>query len=104
MTQDAGDNVTNLFVHRSAAQRYAAARPYFHPLVMARIVSVTGIARFDRALDVACGTGQSSRALLEVADRVDATDISPEMIAQAEQDARVHYHVAPAERLPFDSD
>ncbi|HTL27997.1 MAG TPA: class I SAM-dependent methyltransferase, partial [Tepidisphaeraceae bacterium] len=51
--------------------------------------------------DVACGTGQSSRALLEIAERVDAIDISPEMLAEAPADDRIHYQVAPAERLPF---
>ncbi len=57
------DGVTNLFVHRSAAQRYAAARPYFHPQVVAGVVAFTGTPRFAPALDIACGTGQSSRAL-----------------------------------------
>ena len=34
------DGVANFFVHRTAAQRYAVARPYFHPIVMQRIVEV----------------------------------------------------------------
>lgn len=95
------DGVANLFVHRSAAQRYAGARPYFHPLVMKRITQVTERSRFGRALDVACGTGQSSRALLEIASEVDATDISPEMLAEVEEHERIRTHLAPAERLPF---
>jgi len=97
------DGVANLFVHRSAAQRYASARPYFHPLVMKRIVEVTGRSRFARALDVACGTGQSSQALLEIADEVNATDISPEMLAEAKEHERIRTHLAPAERLPFEA-
>jgi len=95
------NNVYNLFVHSSAAQRYAAARPYFHPLIMRRIISYTGILRFSHALDVACGTGQSSRALVEIADQVNAIDISPAMIAEAEPHERVRYHVAPAEAISF---
>lgn len=95
------DGVTNLFVHRSAAQRYAAARPYFHPLVAARISAFTVTPRFGRALDVACGTGQSARAIADIADTVEAIDISPEMIAEAEPPPGVRYQVAPAEKLPF---
>ncbi|MCB9153636.1 MAG: class I SAM-dependent methyltransferase [Caldilineae bacterium] len=100
MQQDT-DNVTNLFVHSSAAKRYASARPFFHPLIAARIAAFTGIARFARALDVACGTGQSSRALTEIADHVDAVDVSPEMIAEAEPHERVSYHTGRAEAVPF---
>jgi len=95
------DGVTNLFVHAPAAKRYAAARPYFHPRVASRICAVTNTARFSRALDVACGTGQSARALAEVSDHVDAVDISPEMIGEAEVHPRVTYQVSSAERLPF---
>lgn len=100
MQQDT-DNVTNLFVHSSAAKRYASARPFFHPLIAAKIAAFTGIARFARALDVACGTGQSSRALTEIADHVDAVDVSPEMIAEAEPHERVSYHTGRAEAVPF---
>jgi len=94
-------NVHNLFIHSSAAQRYAAARPYFHPLVMHRITSFTGIFNFSHVLDVACGTGQSSRALADVADHVNSIDISPAMIEEAESHERVRYHVASAEAIPF---
>lgn len=88
-------------MHRPAAQRYALARPYFHPLIARKITTFTGTTRFSRALDVACGTGQSSRALAEIADRVHAIDVSPAMVAEAESHARVFYGVASAERLPF---
>ncbi|MCB9132249.1 MAG: class I SAM-dependent methyltransferase [Anaerolineales bacterium] len=95
------DNVTNLFVHSSAAKRYASARPFFHPLIAARIAAFTGVPLFARALDVACGTGQSSRALAEIADHVDGVDVSPEMIAEAEPHDRVSYHTGRAEAIPF---
>lgn len=99
--QQITNGVTNLFVHRSAAQRYAAARPYFHPLVVSRIAGFTATSRVDRALDIACGTGQSARALAAVAERVDAVDVSPEMVTEAQPHEQVRYHVAAAERLPF---
>jgi SAM-dependent methyltransferase len=95
------DPVSNLFVEATTAERYAAARPYFHPLVADRIVAFTGSPRFGRALDAACGTGQSARGIAEICDRVEAVDISPEMIAAASPHERVHYQVATAERLPF---
>lgn len=101
MAQKNLDDVHNLFVHNSAARRYAAARPYFHPQIMRRIISYTGISRFSLALDVACGTGQSSRALADIADHVNAIDVSPAMIAEAEPHERVRYEVAPAEAIPF---
>jgi SAM-dependent methyltransferase len=69
----------NYFAHESAADRYAQGRPYYHPLVIERLVKFTRIARFAHALDVACGAGQSTRALAAVADRVDAIDVSAPM-------------------------
>jgi len=97
------DGIQNLFVHRTAAQRYATARPYFHPLVMDKIVQFTKVAKFARAIDIACGTGLSSRALTEIASQVDAVDISAEMLAEAESHERICYQVSPAEHTPFDA-
>jgi hypothetical protein len=37
--------ITNFFVHRTAAQRYAAARPYFHPRVIEIIAAYIGARR-----------------------------------------------------------
>ena len=95
------DTITNYFVHRSAARRYAAARPYFHPLVARRICAVTGVSSFSRALDVACGTGLSSTALAEIAELVEAVDVSPEMVAEARPRNGLHFTIAAAEALPF---
>jgi SAM-dependent methyltransferase len=94
--------VTNLFVYESAAKRYAAARPWFHPIVAERIVQFTKIRRFAYAVDAGCGTGQSSRAIAAIADFVDALDVSPEMIAEADEHPRVRYRICPAEHLDHD--
>lgn len=91
----------NFFSSRSAAPRYAAARPYFHPLVAERICAVAGMSHFARALDVACGTGQSARALAAIAGEVEAIDLSPDMLAEAEQHERVRFQAAAAEAMPF---
>jgi SAM-dependent methyltransferase len=96
--------VRNYFVHRDAAQRYAAARPYFHPLVVARIAAFTGHARFAHALDVGCGTGQSARALAEICDVVEAIDPAADMLSEADPHPRVRYQAAAAECLPFADD
>jgi SAM-dependent methyltransferase len=95
------DAVVNHFVHQTAAARYAAARPFFHPIVIDHLVRKTGRSRFGRALDVACGTGQSAQALASIADSVDAIDVSSEMLQQAEQSDRIRYQISPAEALPF---
>ena len=60
-------STVNYFSHASVAERYAKHRPYFHPVVMERLRRFTGATKFGRALDVACGTGQSTRALAELA-------------------------------------
>jgi SAM-dependent methyltransferase len=54
------------------------------------------------ALDVACGTGQSTVALKEISSRVVGTDVSQEMLARAPREAGVRYVEAPAEDLPFE--
>ncbi len=53
------------------------------------------------ALDVACGTGQSTVALKEIASRVVGTDVSREMLARAPRETGVRYVEASAEALPF---
>lgn len=52
------------------------------------------------ALDLGCGTGLSSRAVRERADRVVAIDASLAMLRSAESLAGVSYLVAGAERIP----
>ncbi|MCA1718623.1 MAG: methyltransferase domain-containing protein [Actinobacteria bacterium] len=53
------------------------------------------------ALDAACGTGQSTVALKEIAFRVVGTDVSRKMLARAPREAGVRYVEASAEALPF---
>jgi len=55
----------------------------------------------ERALDVACGTGQSCVALRALAKRIVGVDTSPEMLAEAPVDSAIEYLEAPAEELPF---
>ncbi len=96
------EGAVNYFEHETAARRYAESRPYFHPLVVRRIRDFLELREpVPTALDVACGTGQSSVALKEIAYQIVATDVSRQMLAQAPQDERIRYLEAPAEELPF---
>lgn len=52
--------------------------------------------RYRRGLDLGCGTGNWTRALVEVCDEVTATDSSPDMIAAARRklgSAAIEYRV-----------
>ena len=92
----------NFFAFKSAAERYAAGRPYFHPFVINRFREFAAPAQpLALALDVGCGTGLSSVALTEIASRVVGIDAAPSMLAQAPRAARLAYAVAVAEQLPF---
>ena len=90
----------NFFAHKTAAERYALYRPYFHPLVIENIKSYLGPkAPVERALDVGCGTGQSTVALKEIANSVVGVDISAEMLKLAKLQLEIKYHKASAEDL-----
>jgi len=66
-----------------------------------------GVGGTETVLDVGCGTGNLTRALLErlsAAGRVEAADISPAMVSIAERkitDPRVRWHIADAAALPL---
>lgn len=84
------------------AKRYAQSRPYFHPLAIEHAVDALGIDEtIPLALDIACGTGQSSIALSSISERVVGFDVSWSMLANAESDDRVRYVLAQAEAMPF---
>ncbi len=91
----------NYFDSAWAAKRYSLARPYFHPMVIDMVRKQLGLTKVATALDVACGTGQSTLALLAVADTVTGTDLSHEMLDAAATNAAVTFLLAPAEQQPF---
>lgn len=94
----------SFFGFQTAAQRYARSRPYFHPQVMAMIRQQLGLTgRLPQALDVACGTGQSTVALAEIAQRVVGVDASGAMLAQAPVKRGIGYLQAAAEAVPLAS-
>lgn len=92
----------NHFDTLSTAERYAKGRPAFHQLVIDRISRTLQLQdKVDRALDIACGTGLSSRPLLNIAKEVHGTDHSEHMLAYARQEPRIHFQQALADNQPF---
>ncbi len=92
----------NHFAYQSAAKRYASFRPYFHPLVVEKIKAFLCLQKpVTRALDVGCGTGQSSLALTSIASEVIGVESSQAMLEEALSDRHIRYVLAPAEQIPF---
>lgn len=92
----------NFFAPRTAAERYARGRPFFHPPLVARIGELVSAGEpFPRALDVGCGTGLSTLALKEIAEEIVGVDLSIEMLSHAPKEAGLRFCLASAERLPF---
>jgi ubiquinone/menaquinone biosynthesis C-methylase UbiE len=93
----------NYFAYASAAMRYASSRPYFHSVVIDRIKAHLKLEQLlARALDVACGTGQSSLALKTICQNVTGVDVSPEMLEFARQNPGIEFLESGAENLPFE--
>ncbi len=92
----------NYFSLKTAAERYSKGRPDFHSITLKHIKDYLRLGRkLDKALDIACGTGLSTKALLEIATNVYGTDTSQEMLNFALQSDKIHYSIAPAEQQPF---
>ncbi|HVB64922.1 MAG TPA: class I SAM-dependent methyltransferase [Nitrolancea sp.] len=90
------------FSHLAAAERYAISRPPFHPLIIARIREQLELtAPLDRALDVACGTGQSTTPLRAIARHVVGADRSLAMLSTTPRDDCISYVAASAEQQPW---
>jgi len=92
----------NYFHPKTAAERYSKGRPDFHSNTIARIKNYLHLdTKLHDALDIACGTGLSTKALLEIATNVYGTDTSQEMLNFAPQPDKIHYSIAAAEQQPF---
>ncbi|HEX5171333.1 MAG TPA: methyltransferase domain-containing protein [Cyclobacteriaceae bacterium] len=92
----------NYFIPRAAAERYSKGRPDFHSNTIRHIKDYLRLEKkLNIALDIGCGTGLSTQALLEIATNVYGTDASYEMLNLASQSHKIHYSVASAEQQPF---
>lgn len=93
--------VSNPFSSEPVARRYAHGRLFYHRRALGLAAGQLGITRACLAIDVGCGTGLSSQALLELADRVVGIDTSPAMVRAAPPQPRARYLVAAAEQIPL---
>jgi ubiquinone/menaquinone biosynthesis C-methylase UbiE len=92
----------NHFITKTAAERYSKGRPNFHRNTIKHLKdNLFPGSRLDKALDIACGTGLSTEALLEIAVHVYGTDASREMLNFAAHTTKINYSVASAEHQPF---
>lgn len=92
--------VANPFRHADAG-RYARARPRYQAELLLKAADVLGLGNpVEVALDVGCGTGHSSAALLRWAKLVVALDSVYSMLEAADGCERVRYVNALAEQLP----
>lgn len=93
--------LVNYFTAPATAERYATGRPSGHARVLQVLPHIlAGHLPVARALDVGCGTGHSTRALLPYAQEIMGIDASSEMLAQAECLPRLQYRKGYAEALP----
>lgn len=97
----AATEVVNYFTGPDAARRYARSRPGGHEHVLEVLREVLAAELpVARALDVGCGTGHSTVALLPYARAIVGIDASSEMLAQVTPDPRITYRKGYAEDLP----
>jgi SAM-dependent methyltransferase len=94
--------VTNYFARATVGERYARSRPVYQPHAVRQIAHrLRLIEPLARALDVGCGTGNSSRALADIARIVVGTDASQTMLGAVAPADQICYVESLAEMLPF---
>lgn len=92
----------NYFGKGMDAERYAKARPYIHPTAVERFHCFAGIdAPLPLALDIGCGTGQSTIVLTSLAKRIIGIDPSADMLRHATRHPDLIYAQSAAEAIPF---
>lgn len=95
-------SIVNYFTEPAAAVRYAAHRPRAQSRVLGLVAeALHGELPVERALDVGCGTGHSTIALVPYAKQIIGVDPSSVMLAQAPPHPHVTYRKGYAEALPF---
>lgn len=93
---------TNYFATREVAERYARSRPDAHPQALELVRDWLQLAPpLELGIDVGCGTGLSTTALLRLCRRVIGFDASEGMLAQAPPTEGISWQRAAAEALPL---
>ncbi|ESP05111.1 hypothetical protein LOTGIDRAFT_227806 [Lottia gigantea] len=93
-----------LFEAAKHAELYAKFRPKYDQDVFDAILNFCkkGKCEFEQAVDVGCGSGQSTVPLTKFFKRVLGSDISAKQIENAPRKIKnLEYHVGPAEDLSF---
>ena len=86
---------------------YTTSTAHTDPQVLARVVELAAPQAVESALDLATGTGHTAFALAPYAARVVGTDLTPQMLAEAERlahDRAIHnvcFCLADVHGLPF---
>jgi ubiquinone/menaquinone biosynthesis C-methylase UbiE len=91
----------NPFAGGPGVGAYDRSRPFFHARIAQRLAELVPSAQRRRALDVACGTGQSTVALAAIFDTVVGIDASTAMLQQRRGRNSIRYLRGLAEQLPF---
>jgi len=90
----------NYFNYKEAAKRYKTGRPNFHSQVVEKIKSKLGLdEKLNLCLDVACGTGLLTEALLGISEKVIGLDNSEGMLSQVNENKNIDYILGQAEDL-----
>ena len=99
------DTAREIFGARAAL--YTTSAAHTDPQVLARVVALAQLEPDWDALDIATGTGHTALALAPHVGSVIGTDLTPEMLAEAEQlrvrrgVTNVEFRVADVHALPF---
>jgi SAM-dependent methyltransferase len=100
-SRESSSGATNPFAAAELGPLYDRGRPFLQHRAVRRIAELAGSGRVRRALDVSCGTGLSSVALVDLAEVVVGAEVAPGMLAAARRHPSIRYVLAPAESLPF---
>lgn len=82
------------------ARHYAAYRPLLHQVILQRVL---GDKRYNCGLDIGCGTGQSSLALLPFCQNIVGLDPSQEMLANTIVNQDIEYQHFDKSHLDFET-
>ncbi len=92
--------VQNLFQEKNEATRYNLFRPHYHHLPFEQLKTFLRKA-IPKSLDVACGTGHSTRSLDRISQIVVGCDSSEAMLNEARKHSSHDFYLSRAENLPF---
>ena len=86
--------------NQKTARHYAAYRPPLHQYILG--LALADYSSFARALDIGCGTGISSEALLSFARYIEGIDPSQAMIDQTKEHPAIAYRLGQSEQMPYE--